>query len=325
MLLDALARNLRQQARYAEALAAFDEALALRREALGTDHPFTARTLAARAVLLAELGDLANAVPDSVRATFAIANVTGLQHPDSAEAERQRAEVLLLQGETVNALERVDVAIAGLEGAPGVPPPAPSVKLHILRARLLLARERPRDALAEARAAEELARVRIGAGTPLHAAALAALAPAAAAMGEASEAESALREALSIQARQLGPTHPVTLSTAALAGQLTEEPGRVGILVWARMQADQLDGTLARPHVVALQALEAAEARVLDRRPSRLRSEALAEFLANSLGTATPELIGAAALRARLAPLGEPPDWAALRPGLQPFDPEASP
>ena len=325
LLLDGLARNLHEQARYGEALAAFDEALALRREALGPDHPFTAQTLATRAVLVAELGDLATAVPDSIRATFAIANVTGLQHPDSAEAERQRAEILLLQGETVNALERVEVAIAGLEGAPGEPPPVAHVKLRILRARLLLERERPREALAEARSAVELARDRIGPGTPLHAAALAALASAAAAMNEPTDSESALREALSIQARQLGPRHPTVLATAAEAGDLPEASGRAEILAWARSQANMIDISLARPHVEALRALEAAEAGALDRRASRLRAQSLAEFLVGSSGTATADLIDAAALRARLAPLGEPPDWAALVPGLRPLDPEASP
>jgi tetratricopeptide (TPR) repeat protein len=102
--LDDLAGLLHDQGELAQARPLYERALAIREQALGSEHPQTAQCLNNLAALLQDQGDLAGARPLFERALAINQIALGPDHPNSNRGKCNLARLLLATGSPADAL-----------------------------------------------------------------------------------------------------------------------------------------------------------------------------------------------------------------------------
>jgi class 3 adenylate cyclase/tetratricopeptide (TPR) repeat protein len=213
LLMDGLGRyRTRVLAAYAPARPLFDQALAIRENALGPDHPDTAMSLHNLAFLLGEQGDLSAARPRYERALAIREKELGPNHPDTVMSLNNLASLLQDQGDLAAARPGFERALAINEKALGPDHPDTARNLNNLAALLQdqgdLAAARP--LFEQALAIREKA---LGPDHPDTATSLNNLAFLLKDQGDLAAARPRHERALAIRERALGPDHPHTATS----------------------------------------------------------------------------------------------------------------
>ena len=113
--------------KYAEAVPAARQALAIRKAVLGERHPDTATSLNNLAELLESQGDYAAAKPLYEQALAIRKAALGERHPDTANSLNNLALLLKAQGDYAAAKPLYEQALAIRKAVLGAPPPPPSL------------------------------------------------------------------------------------------------------------------------------------------------------------------------------------------------------
>ncbi len=127
-----LGYHLLQMGDYAGARPYYERALAIWEQALGPDHPLTARSLNSLGTLLQAQGDTAGARPYCERALAIREKVLGPEHPDTARSLDNLGHLLQAQGDYAGARPYVERALAIREKAMGPDHPTTAISLNNL-------------------------------------------------------------------------------------------------------------------------------------------------------------------------------------------------
>jgi CHAT domain-containing protein/Tfp pilus assembly protein PilF len=216
--LNAEARQLYAQGKYAEALALSERALTLREKALGPDHPDVATSLHNLALLHRVKGDYGRAEPFAQRALAAREKALGPDHPDVAASLHNLAALYHEKGDYRRTEPLMQRALVICEKVLGAEHTEVAQSLKNLA---LLYRDKGDYRRAEPFAQRALAvnEKALGPDHPVVAASLNTLAELYHAKGDYGRAEPLTQRGLAIREKALGPDHPdlvPSLNTLAL-------------------------------------------------------------------------------------------------------------
>ena len=210
---------------YPVAQKAHEEALALRKKALGPDHPDTATSLNNLALLYADQGRYAEAEPLHKESLVILKKVLGPEHPDTATSLNNLAALYTQQNRYTEAEPLYKESLAITKKALGPDHPDTATSLNNLAA---LYTEQGRYADAEPLYKESLAITKkaLGPDHPDTAINLNNLAELYAAQGHYAQAEVLHKESLAITKKALGPDHPDTAISLNNLAELYVTQGR---------------------------------------------------------------------------------------------------
>ena len=225
-LLQTVADSLVSVGLLAQANAPQDEALRIRRSALGADHPDTLASVAALAVLRGQQGKYDEAKPLFEEAIEKRRRTLGNDHPDTLTSIFTMGTLLFFQGKYDEAEAYFNEA---LEGRRRVLGPDHPHTLQSLRSQgsIRLAQGRLGEAEALHREAVESCRSRLGSDHPDTLISMAGLSGALKWQGKYAEAETLDRSIADGDRRKFGENHPATLTAMGHLGETLRNLGKL--------------------------------------------------------------------------------------------------
>ena len=266
---------------YPTARAGLDRALALRRDALGEEHPRTATTLNRLGAIHLNTGDYPAARALFARSRAIRERVLGPDHPQLAPVLNNLGTIANRLGDQAGAQALFAQALAIEERALG--PDHPNVALDLQNLASAYNDEgRPSAALPLYERALALQERALGPDHPLVAITLSNLAIARWELGELAAARPLVERALTIQEQALSPDHPELASTLHVLAKVSFKTGDIAEATAAierSLAISERSGGLDHPEVaqalVTLAEIELAQARPRDAIPRLERAVAI--------------------------------------------------
>ena len=212
--------------RYDAARPLQEQALAVRRERLGADHPDTLVSQVGLGGLLLQMGELDVAQPLLEDALERQRRVLGNDDPSTLNCLNSLGIIAYMNGDLVQAEKYLSEALAALRRVHGNEHPYTMSSISNMGS-LLQGLGRPAEAEALFREAAALQRKVLGADDPSTLISLNNLALALQAQGKAAEAEPYLREVLAAERRINGEEHPDTLTSINTLGFVLQAQGKL--------------------------------------------------------------------------------------------------
>ncbi len=249
------AHRLNEAGKYRQAVPPAEEALRIRRDVLGPEHPDTAASMNALGEYYSQLGEYSKALPLEQRATEVLRKVLGPEHPDTVVSSRNLAGLHGQMGHYAAALPllqqtlEIDRKLFGLEN------PQTAQTIGAL-ANLYWTLGDNAKALSLLQQALQIQRKVLGPEHTATATSLTALADVQASMGNYAKALPLYREALDIHRKALGPEHPDTIRDLRQLGDLYTQVGEYAKARPLLEQALEIDRrTLGPEHPETIQSL----------------------------------------------------------------------
>ncbi|MFM6511617.1 MAG: tetratricopeptide repeat protein [Microcystis panniformis] len=217
--------QLYQQGKYNEAIPLAEQALTIRKQQLGDNHPLTAQSLNNLALLYYSQGRYSEAEPLYKEALAISKQQLGDNHPDTAISLNNLAELYRVQGRYSEADPLYKEALSIRKQQLGDNHPDTAQSLNNLAA-LYESQGRYSDAEPLYKQALAIHKQQLGDNHPNTATSLNNLAELYRVQGRYSEAEPLYKEALSIWEQQLGDNHPLTALSLNNLAELYRVQGR---------------------------------------------------------------------------------------------------
>jgi tetratricopeptide (TPR) repeat protein len=217
--------QLYQQGKYNEAILLAEQALTIRKQQLGDNHPLTAQSLNNLALLYQSQGRYSEAEPLYKQALAIIKQQLGDNHPDTATSLNNLAGLYESQGRYSEAEPLYKQALAIRKQQLGDNHPLTASSLNNL-AGLYRVQGRYSEAEPLYKQALAIRKQQLGDNHPLTAQSLNNLAALYESQGRYSEAEPLYKQALAIRKQQLGDNHPLTASSLNNLAGLYQSQGR---------------------------------------------------------------------------------------------------